>query len=324
MNSLNRMRAVFMGTPAFAVCALDALADSGCDVVRVYTQPDRRSGRGRRLAATPVKQAAMERGIPVLQPASLRRDADAQRQLASLAPQIIVVAAYGLFLPPDALAVPPLGALNIHPSLLPRYRGPSPVASAILAGDAATGATIIKLDEGMDTGPIIAQRRTHIGEDETSEALTRRLFEMGAALLADVLPDWARGAITAQPQDDSGASVTRLLSREDGAVDWNGSAAHIARQVRAYHPWPGSFARWRGRQIKLLRARALPDGGPDAPTVANNAADVGLAVALDGGLGVVCGCGTLRVERLQMEGRQAVEAADFARGYADFIGSRLD
>ena len=308
------IRTMFMGTPQFAVPALTALMDAGCDVVGVYTQPDRRSGRGRRRAASPVKQAALERRLPVFQPTSLRRDAAARAQLAALEPHLIVVAAYGLFLPPDTLRLPPLGALNIHPSLLPRYRGPSPVAAAILADDAATGVTVIQLDEGMDSGPILAQTETPIGATETADALTARLFEMGAALLTDILPKRRNGDIAPAPQDESKATITRLLSREDGAIDWRMTAAQIARQARAYHPWPGSFTHWRGRLLKVLECRPMPSASDSPP---------GSVVALPDGVGAATGEGILALRRLQLEGRQAVGAAEFVQGYSDFIGSTL-
>ena len=263
-NDSDSVRAVFMGTPDFALPALDALAHAGCDIIAVYTQPDRRAGRGRRATPSPVKRAALERGLPVYQPASLRRDPAARQQLAALQPHIIVVAAYGLFLPPKTLALPPLGALNIHPSLLPLYRGPSPVASAMLAGDAITGVTIILLDEGMDSGPILAQRETPIGATETAGALTARLFAMGATLLTETLPAWRARRISPTPQDESRATTTRLLSREDGAIDWQMPAAQIARQVRAYHPWPSAFTHWNGKMLKIIEASAV-DGRPALP-----------------------------------------------------------
>ena len=311
---LEPIRTVFMGTPQFAVPALTALMDAGCDVVGVYTQPDRRSGRGRRRAASPVKQAASERGLPVFQPTSLRRDAAARAQIAALEPHLIVVAAYGLFLPPDTLRLPPLGALNIHPSLLPRYRGPSPVAAAMLADDAATGVTVIQLDEGMDSGPILAQTETPIGATETADALTARLFEMGAALLADILPKWRNGDIAPAQQDECRATITRLLSREDGAIDWHMTAAQIARQARAYHPWPGSFTHWRGQLLKVLECSPLPSASDSPP---------GRVVALPDGVGAATGEGVLALRRLQLEGRQAVGASEFVQGYSDFIGSTL-
>ena len=314
MSDNNALKVIFMGTPAFAVPALDALLDANCDIIGVYTQPDRRAGRGRRLAASPVKQAAIERGLEVFQPASLRRDEEARGHIASLGPDLIVIVAYGLFLPSDTLAVPPLGALNIHPSLLPRHRGPSPVATAILEGDRSTGVTLMQLDEGMDSGPIIAQRETVIGADETAETLTARLFDMGAELLADTIYPWRDGETAPVPQDEADATITRLLKREDGAIDWTQPAERIARQIRAYHPWPGSFTRWNGRQVKILQASAVERQADAAP---------GTVVELAEGVGVAAGAGALLLRRLQMEGRQAQDVEDFARGYRDFVGSRL-
>lgn len=320
----DKLRVVFMGTPDFAAPALDALLLVGCEITGVYTQPDRRSGRGRRLTAPPVKQAAIERGLSVFQPASIRRDAEARAQLAAQRPDVIVVVAYGLFLPADTLDVPPLGALNLHPSLLPKYRGPSPVASAILNGDATTGITLMRLDERMDSGPIIAQRDTRIGAAETTADLTPRLFKIGAQLLAECLLQWSAGAINAIPQREADATITRLLTREDGVIDWTNSADYIARQVRAYHPWPGSFTRWNGRQLKVHQATAIHSGVFEelGDEVSNQNAP-GVVVEHPQGIAVVCGDGLLLLRRVQMEGRQATDIDDFARGSRDFTGSRL-
>lgn len=308
------LRVVFMGTPEFAIPALDALLNIGCDIIGVYTQPDRRSGRGRRISGSPIKEAAIERRLHVFQPPSLRRDEAARHQLASLRPDLIVVVAYGLFLPADTLEVPPLGALNIHPSLLPRHRGPSPVATAILEGDTVTGVTLMQLDEGMDSGPVIAQRNYSIGAEETADQLTARLFEEGADLLTETIPLWRSGRVRATPQREEEATVTRLLNREDGLIDWTQTADSIARQVRAYHPWPGSFTRWNGRQLKVHRAEAA-----DAP----DESEPGTVVEIRQGTGVVTGQGVLVLQNVQIEGRQAVETPDFVRGYSDFIDSRL-
>ena len=302
------------GLPPFAIPALDALLDANCDVIGVFTQPDRRSGRGRRLTAPPVKQAAIERDLPVFQPTSLRRSEDARQHIASLAPDLIVVVAYGLFLPSDTLDVSPLGALNIHPSLLPRHRGPSPVATAILEGDTSTGVTLMQLDEGMDSGPVIAQRETVITEDENAEDLTARLFEMGAELLADTIYPWRDDEIAPVPQSEADATITRLLKREDGAIDWTQSAEQIARQIRAYHPWPGSFTHWNGRQLKVHKASALDGIESELP---------GTVTELPQGIGVVTGERALLLRRVQIEGRQATDISEFVRGYRDFTGSRL-
>jgi methionyl-tRNA formyltransferase len=309
------MRTVFMGTPGFAVPILAALLDAGHEVVGVYTQPDRPVGRRGRPAPSPVKEAAVEEKLPVFQPPSLKRET-AQEELAGLAPDVIVVAAYGLFLPTATLDLPPLGCLNVHPSLLPKYRGPSPVAASILNGDSETGITVIRLDEGMDSGPIVAQRKTAIGADEDGVGLTARLFGMGAELMVETLPKWAAGHIVAVPQDNASASTTKLLKREDGEIDWGRDAARIARQVRAYQPWPGAFTKWRGKLLKVLEAAEAAAHAPDAVP--------GQVIALpDGGLGVATAHGVLAVRRLQMEGSRASDAVEFLRGHGDIMGAVL-
>jgi methionyl-tRNA formyltransferase len=316
LSSENSLRVVFMGTPAFAVPVLTALLDEGYEVVGVYTQPDRETGRGRRVMPTPVKQAALELGLAVYQPASLRRSEEARQELASLAPDLIVVAAYGLFLPVESFDLPRLGTLNVHPSLLPRYRGSSPVSSAILNGDAVTGVTLIRLDEGMDSGPIVAQRETPIAPSETARQLTSRLFQMGADLLVEVLPQWECGELQARPQDDAQATFTSRLSREDGEIDWDKPADYIARQVRAYHPWPGTYTYWRGRMLKVIEA-AVSD--------TQDIRDVspGQVVPLADGVGVVTGEDVLALRQVQIEGRRAVSASEFLQGHRDFPGSKL-
>lgn len=311
----NPLRLVFMGTPDFAVPALSALLDAGHEIVGIFTQPDRRSGRGRRLSAPPVKEFAESRNLAVFQPTSLREDAEARQRISDLAPDAIVVAAYGLFLPEDTLAVPRLGCLNIHPSLLPRHRGPSPVATAILEGDETTGVTIMLLDEGMDTGPILAQHETLIGANETCDKLTLRLFDIGATLLTKTLDSWNKGEITPTTQDDARATITKRLQRADGRIEWNQSAESIARQIRAFTPWPGTFTTWRGRTLKILEAEPLDatQDNPPGKVVAMNNSEVAVSA----------GQGVLRLLSVQIEGRRASSAADFIRGYPDFIGSIL-
>lgn len=312
----NPLRLVFMGTPQFAVPALAALLDAGHDVVGVYTQPDRRSGRGRRLAAPPVKQFAESRELPVFQPASLREDADAGRDIADLAPDAIIVAAYGLFLPEDTLAVPRLGCLNIHPSLLPRHRGPSPVATAILQGDETTGVTIMLLDEGMDTGPILAQRQTPIAPDETCDNLTDRLFDIGANLLTAALDQWSAGQISPTPQNHAKATITQRLQRADGRIDWNRPAVSISRQIRAFTPWPGTSTTWRGKTLKILQAEPLATTHNHPP---------GKIIPLkNSGIAVTTPLGLLRLLSVQLEGRRPSNIADFIHGYPDFTNSTLD
>ena len=301
-----------MGTPDFAVPVLSRLLDEGHDVTAVYSQPDRPSGRGRKLVPTPTKRYAEEHGIEVRQPKSLRSE-DQCKALAALCPEVVVVAAYGLFLPADLLEIPPLGCLNIHPSLLPRYRGPSPVVSAILNGDDETGVTIIKLDEGMDSGPILAQARVPLDEQETGPDLTHRLFDMGADLLVETVPRWASGDIQATPQNESQATITPLVKKEDGEIDWTDNAARIARMVRAYQPWPGTFTYWDGKLLKILEATST-DGD----------ATPGQVVVLDDDrIGIGTGDGLLALNKLQIEGRRPSNTQDFAGGYPDFVGAEL-
>jgi methionyl-tRNA formyltransferase len=305
-----------MGTPEIALPILEALIAEEYDMVGVYTRPDRRAGRGRRLAASPVKTLALEHGIPVFQPASLRRDEGARAEFARLKPDVIVVAAYGLFLPSDILELPPLGCLNIHPSLLPRHRGPSPVAAAILNGDSETGVSLMKLDEGMDSGPILAQKCTPIGVNENTEELTERLFAIGAQLLIDTLPDWSEGTIDAKPQDDSKATITSLLERSDGEIGWSRPADEIARKVRAFQPWPGTFTSWNGKTLKIIEAESTgvsASGGLPGDVVESD----------DPSPAIVTGDGLLKIGRLQLEGKIAIAASDFVLGYQDFIGSNL-
>jgi methionyl-tRNA formyltransferase len=316
-SSTQSLRIVFMGTPDFALPALSGLVDVGHMVVAVFARPDRRVGRGRSAATPPIGAFAEERGLPLFEPVSLRRDAEARERIASLAPDVIVVAAYGAFLPDETLAVPRLGCLNIHPSLLPRHRGPSPVPSAILAGDDETGVSVMLLDSGMDSGPILAQRRTPIGPSEYRSELTPRLFLMGAELLIETLPGWASGELKAQPQDDSAATITKLLDREDGRIDWSRSALNIGRQIRAFDPWPGTYTTWRGKSLKILAARPLP-----TTQAAGAPADV---VELpDNGTGVVTGDGVLELTTVQIEGKRPAPVREFVQGYHDFVGHRLD
>ena len=313
---------VFMGTPAFAAPALGALLDAGHNVAGVFTQPDRRAGRGRRLTPPPVKTFAEERGIPVFQPASLRDNATAAALLARLAPDAIIVAAYGLFLPTVILELPRLGCLNIHPSLLPKYRGPSPVVSAMLEGETRTGVTVMLLDEGMDSGPILAQVERPIGGAETADALTDHLFEIGAALLTQTLDEWAAGELSPTPQNDADATFTRRLTREDGRLDWSEPADALDRRVRAMTPWPGAFTTWRGRTVKILSAR-VADRRDELPEDAASAPPGTVIRWGENSIGVVAGNGALKLFDLQMEGRRRARVWDFIAGYQDFVGATL-
>ena len=309
------LRVVFMGTPGFAVRTLEALLNRGHDLVGVLTQPDRPAGRGRRLSPSPVKAYAERHELPVLQPASLRRDEDACARIAEMRPDVIVVAAYGLFLPSIVLETPKYGCLNIHPSLLPKHRGPSPVISTILNGDETGGVTIMLLDEGMDTGPVLAQESTPVGRDETADALTHRLFGLGAELLVDTLDQWVQGEITSSAQDDEQATTTRLLKREDGRLDWTEPADSIERRIRAFTPWPGTFTSWSGRTLKIVKGR-LADATIES--------EPGTVSAPSGDRVIVAtGSGAFELLEVQLEGRARSRAADFARGQRDFVGSVL-
>ncbi len=311
------MKVVYMGTPAYSVAPLARLLEGGHEVAAVVTQPDRPAGRGRGLQPPPVKAFAESMGLRTLQPATLR-DADAQAELLSLEPDVIVIAAYGLILPRRVVEAPPLGCVNIHPSLLPRHRGPSPVAFTILEGDETAGVSIMLLDRGTDSGPVIAQESRPALPTDTTGALTEELFGRGADMLARVLPAYGRGELTPTPQNDDRATYARKLSKEDGWIRWELPAVELWRQARAFAPWPGSYTRWRGGLLKVVEAISLPSQFATPPgTVLRLPPDGPAAV------GVATGNGTLGLVRVQSEGRRVMDAAEFLRGHADFVGSTL-
>lgn len=306
-------RIVFMGTPEFAVPALLALTVHH-QVVGVVTRPDRPAGRGQKLLPSPVKKAALARGLPLFQPETLR-PAEAVAHLAEWQPEVIVVAAFGQILRPEVLELPPHGCLNIHASLLPRWRGAAPIPAAILAGDATTGVTLMLMDEGLDTGPILAQTECPIAPDDTTATLTARLAEMGARLLIETLPAWLAGEIQPQPQDHSLATYCRPLGKENSLLDWSRPAADLDRQVRACNPWPGAYTTWQGQQLKVLRAHPHPTWlGTEPP---------GMVVALPDGIGVATGQGLLELLEVQLAGKKPLAVGPFARGQRGFIGGRL-
>jgi methionyl-tRNA formyltransferase len=306
-------RLLFMGTPDFAVPVLEALIGQ-YEVVGVVTQPDQRVGRGRKVEASPVKVVALAHDLPVLQPPSLRRP-EAVAELRALAPEVIVVAAFGQILRAEVLDIPPKGCLNVHASLLPRYRGAAPVAAAILAGEEETGVTIMLMDEGMDTGPILSQATCPISPQDTRESLSAKLAQLGADLLMDTLPRWLAGEIEPRPQDHSQATYSRIIAKEDGLIDWSQSAVEIWRQCRAYYPWPSTHTYWRGKLLKVLKAKALPHWSGEG--------EPGWVVALHEGLAVATGEGALLLGEVQLAGKRAMDAEDFARGQRDLVGSEL-
>lgn len=308
---------VFMGTPEFAVPSLQALVDaSGLDVAGVVTAPDRPAGRGQRLRASPVKEAAQEAGIPVYQPKTLRTE-DAVNHLKRWQPDVIVVVAFGQILRPNILDLPPHGCVNVHASLLPRWRGAAPINAAIRAGDEVSGVTIMRMDPGMDTGPIIAQREIELERRETAATLHDKLAELGAGLLVDVLPDYIEGKLKPKPQPN-GATRASMLKKSDGRIDWSRPAEEIDRLVRAYDPWPGTFTKWQGKRLKVLGAHPEPSiTTSDAPYPS------GRVVESDMGIAVSTGDGVLVLEEIQLAGRRAMDAESFVNGHPDFAGSIL-
>jgi methionyl-tRNA formyltransferase len=302
------LRVLYAGTPEFALPALDALVAAGHTPVAVLTQPDRPAGRGLRAEPGPVKRRALALGLPVLQPATLRDEA-AQAELAALSPDVLVVVAYGLILPAAVLALPRLGCVNVHASLLPRWRGAAPIQRAILAGDEVTGVSIMRMEEGLDTGPVYATRSTRIGPEETAGELHDRLAALGAEALVDALPGIADGSLRAEPQDAARATYAARIEKTEARIDWLQPAAAIARRVRAFNPWPVADTCYGDARLRIWRASARPDGA--------GGAEPGTVVAAGpDGIDVATGDGILRVVSLQMPGRRVVSAGDFANAHA--------
>jgi len=314
------LRVVFMGSPEFAVLPLEHLILNGYHIPAVYTQPDRPAGRGRGLSPSPVKRAAERLSLSVVQPDSFQK-MEAVSGLASFQPDVIAVAAFGQILPRSVLDIPRCGCINLHPSLLPRFRGASPVASAILAGEEFTGVSIMLMDEGMDTGPILARAQIPISGRDTTGSLTAKLSRISAQLLLSVLPSWVWGKLSPRPQDESGASYCHPISKKDGEIDWCLPAVDIWRRVHAFHPWPGCYTRWRGRQLRIIEA---------VPVYEGSIAAAGRVVALmpagetgEPAFGVGTGEAVLGVLRVQLEGRRAMSAAEFLKGQRELVGAQL-
>ncbi|HWP35488.1 MAG TPA: methionyl-tRNA formyltransferase [Thermodesulfobacteriota bacterium] len=307
-----------MGTAAFAVPSLRALVAAGHTVPLVVTQPDRPAGRGQVPTPPPVKVAAAALGLPVWQPESLRDPAAAER-LARLAPDAIAVAAYGKILPPAILDIPRLGCVNVHASLLPKYRGAAPVQWALYHGEPETGVTIMRMDPGLDTGPILLARRVPVGPDEDAEALTARLAEMGAAALVEALARLEAGDLVPVPQDDAAATYAPPLRKEQGRIDWRRPARMLHNQVRAFRPWPGSLTLFEGRPVKVLRTRVLE--GPAGPTRPGEPGEV-VGVGPEG-IAVATGEGVLLLAEVQPAGGRAMGGAEFARGARITPGMRF-
>ena len=301
MNS--RLRLVFAGTPDFSLPCLETCLRAPVDVVAVYTQPDRPAGRGRKLLASPIKQRALAEGIAIEQPATLK-DPLAQQRLADLAPDLIVVVAYGLILPRGVLALPRLGCWNVHASLLPRWRGAAPIQRAILAGDTETGVDLMQMEAGLDTGPILIERRTPIADDETGGSLHDRLAALGAEALEEGLARITRGeTLTPQAQPEDGVVYAHKIDKNEARLDWNESAVALARKVRAFDPWPVAEAEINGERLRIWSARALDGNANAAPgTIVSAGRD-----ALD----IATGDGVLRILEVQRAGGRRISVRDW-------------
>jgi len=305
------LRLAFLGTPDFAVPSLTALAAAGHEIACVYSQPPRPAGRGHKERPSPVQRLAEARGWPLHTPTSLKSP-EAQAAFADLALDAAVVVAYGLILPAAILQAPRLGCLNVHASLLPRWRGAAPIQRAILAGDTESGVTIMQMDEGLDTGAVLLQRAVPIGPETTAEDLHDELATLGAELVVEALAGLAAGTLAARPQDDAGATYAEKLSREDGRLDWRRPAAELARRVQALTPWPGAFAELPGGgRLKVLRAEALAEASGESGRL------------LDAAMTVACGAGALRLLEVQKPGKAPVEGAAFLRGARLAVGTVL-
>ncbi len=306
-------RIVFMGTPEFAVPVLTALTRTSHKVVGVYTRPDQPAGRGKQLRSSPIKQFAEDCTLPIFQPPTLRK-AEFVAPLRDLTPDLIVVAAYGLILPPQVLAIPPRGCVNTHASLLPRHRGAAPVAAAILAGDQETGITLMRMDAGLDSGPILTQRTLAITDDDTTGTLTLRLANLAAALLTDTLPRILAGDITPLAQDESRATYQKIIRKEEGRIDWTRSAIEIERRVRAFNPWPSAYTFWNKTQLKVLRVQATPGTASGEP---------GRVIERRDEIAVITGDGSLILYEVQLAGKRAMKIQEFVRGQRGLVGAML-
>lgn len=306
---MSKLRVAFLGTPDFAVASLEALAEAGHEIVCVYSQPPRPAGRGHRERPSPVHRFADERSWPVRTPLTLR-DPDEQEAFGRLNLDVAVVVAYGLILPRAILEASRLGCINVHASLLPRWRGAAPIQRALLAGDRETGVTIMQMDEGLDTGPTLLRRAVAIEKEDTAQTLHDRLAALGAEALVEALGALSRGALQPQPQEDSGATYAEKIRKEEGRLDWRLPARQLERQVRAFTPWPGAWFELEGERFKVLGAEVAE--GEGAP-----------GQVLDDELTIACGEGALRLTRLQRAGKAPMEAEALLRGFAIPPGIRL-
>ena len=307
------MKIVFMGTPHLSIPVLERIVDDGHEILAVYTQPDRTSGRGRRKAISPLKEYSVSKNYLVLQPENFRSNSSEINTLKKFDADIAVVAAYGILLPPEVLSAFRHGCINLHPSLLPKYRGASPVSSTILAGDKYTGVTIIQLDSGMDSGPILSQEKIKLRGDEFCDKLTMDLFMLGSKLVSKTISEFATGNIEIVQQDHDKATFTEKLSRNDGLIDWTKGFNRIWKEIRAYKPWPGSHTKFKGKNLKIIEAKISTENKSPSGYVSIHRNEVYVGT----------GDGSLNVKKLQVEGGKIVLASDFARGHKDFENSVL-
>jgi methionyl-tRNA formyltransferase len=314
------IRVILMGTPKFALPTLHALI-AHYEVVGVVTQPDRPVGRGRTPQPPPIKTAALAHEIPIFQPQTLRR-AESVSHLRQWSPDVIVTAAIGLILPAEVLALPTFGTLNVHASLLPRWRGAAPIQAAILAGDSETGVTIMMTDVGLDTGPILSQRAIPIRPREQADSLHDKLATLGAELLLETLPRWLSSEIEPTPQPEDGVTIAPMIDKEDGLIHWDRPAEAIDRQVRAYHPWPGAYTFWHNQRLKVIEVFPVTTQIGDARATWER--PPGTAIQLDTEVAVITGEGLLRLDQLQLAGKRALSGAEFVRGRPGFVGARLE
>ena len=306
------IRTVFMGTPEFALSTLKGLIAAGVNMVGVYTQPDRPKGRGKKLAASPVKQLALEHEIPVYQPVKLR-DPQAVEELRALKPDLIVVVAFGQILPKAVLEIPTYHCINVHASLLPKYRGAAPINKAILDGETETGVTTMLMDVGLDTGDMLVKLSLPIGPDETAGQLHDRLALLGCKAMEETLAQLCAGTLTAEKQDDELSTYAPMMKKEDGLIDWTCSAQEIHNQVRGLDPWPGAYTMLDGEVLKIA-ATAVEEGAGEPGTILS---------ADKSGVRIACGQGVLVIDELQLPGKKRLKVINFLSGRPLFVGTRL-
>lgn len=314
-----RTKIIFFGTPDFAAGILKSLVDNKYNIAAVFTQPDKKIGRKQKIEFSPVKDLALKNKIEIFQPQNLR-DSELNEEIKNIDPDLFIVAAYGKILPKNILDIPKFGAINIHASLLPKYRGASPVQCAMLAGEKETGITLMKMNEKMDEGDILAQEKIEIGEDETADVLLGKLSQLGAKMIAGLVPDWAQGKIKPIAQNHSKASYCKRVLREDGKVEWNSAVEKISRAWRAYHPWPGIYAvlnvKNKPKRLKLLEIEIV--------TEKNTGEKQGKIIEYNQKVAVQAKNGLVILKKIQLEGKKEMDIDIFVRGYPEFIGSILE